>query len=325
MYIDKGDGESVGMLEDLRAMLSGYIAKSEAFQRETTSDIQSLEQDVFILNSMIEALGEKLDQEQVNEQVTHRLDNIVTLHKVLLHHMEKIDSQLNLLTGMSECASTHGWRRVGLLNMTNATEVCPPGWQVREMSGKRLCGRISVSPKICDSTFFSVNNVMYNKVCGRMIGYQFGGTTAFLSYHKQFLKSINDAYVDGVSITHSHPRKHIWTLAAGGTELDHSWPTTCPCDANFDITLPKFMDKDFFCESGINGVWEEQYDFYPHDPLWDGKGCTESSQCCSFGDPPYFVKKLSVPTSDDIEVRLCGYTAPTYGNVLIELLELYVQ
>lgn len=332
MHVDKEDRDEKISLKELQAMLSQYITSSEDFQRKITTELQNLEQDVLFLGSLIEQLdninnndGEKADHKLFDEQVMKRLDNLVNLHTALSRHVEEVDSQVNLLTGEWQCGKTHGWRRVGFLNMTNSSEVCPPGWQVQELSGKRLCGRTSVSPKECDSTIFSVNSVMYNKVCGKLIGYQFGGTTAFLSYHKQFLKSINDAYVDGVSITHSHPRKHIWTFAAGGTELDRTWPTTCPCDASVDINLPKFIDKDFFCESGLNSEWEDLYKFYPDDPLWDGKGCTDSSQCCTFRDPPYFTKRLSVPTSSDIEVRLCGYTAPTYGNVLIELLELYVQ
>lgn len=332
IVVDEGDGEDKHLLKELQAMLYQYIISSQSFQRKITTELENLQQDILFLSSIVEQLdnvnssdSKKAGHGVLDEQMMKRLDNIVNLHAVLARRVEEVDGQVNLLTGEWQCAETRGWRRVGFLDMTNASEVCPPGWQLQEMSGKRLCGRTSVSPKQCDSTLFLVNSLMYSKVCGKLIGYQFGGTTAFLSYHKQFLKSLNDAYVDGVSITHSHPRRHIWTFAAGGTELDHTWPTTCPCDATVDLNLPKFIDKDFFCESGLNSEWEGSYEFYPNDPLWDGKGCTGSSQCCTFRDPPYFVKRLSVPTSSDIEVRLCGYTAPTYGNVLIEHLELYVQ
>ena len=44
----------------------------------------------------------------------------------------------------------------------------------------------------------------YTKVCGRVIGYQVGHPDAFHSS-----KSIDKAYVEGVSITHGSPRSHI--------------------------------------------------------------------------------------------------------------------
>ena len=63
--------------------------------------------------------------------------------------------------------------------------------------------------------------------------------------------------------------------------------------------------------------------FYPDDPLWDGSGCTTSSTCCSFNNPPYFTKQLPNPTSDDIEARLCRYESDEDSPV--ELMELYVM
>ena len=334
------------MLAELKDLLSQHITQTLTFQNEVSIDIKNLKDDIMYLALVIDRLEGSLRaplvsspgnrakvnltkliklSEENREQVKKQMDTIRSLHWNLLHHVEEVDSQVNLLTGSWECAGTHGWRRVGYFNMSNPTSSCPPGWRVQEVSGKRLCGRSGLSPNECDSTLFSVNDVMYSKVCGRIIGYQFGGTTAFLNYHREFVPSINDAYVDGISITHSMPRKHIWTFAAGGTELDRSWPTSCPCDATIDISLPKFLGQDFFCESGLNHEWEGKYEFYPDDLLWDGEGCTANSTCCEFRNPPYFVKKLNTPTSENIEVRLCGYTTPTYGSVLIELLELYVQ
>ena len=63
--------------------------------------------------------------------------------------------------------------------------------------------------------------------------------------------------------------------------------------------------------------------FQPSDPLWDGKGCGPTNTCCSFNHPPWFVKNLPSPTTDDVEMRLCG--PDTSGTTPIELVELYVQ
>ena len=48
------------------------------------------------------------------------------------------------------------------------------------------------------------------------------------------------------------------------------------------------------------------------DPLWDGKGCGPTNTCCSFNTPPWFVKGLASPTTDDLEMRVCRPLA--YGS-----------
>ena len=51
----------------------------------------------------------------------------------------------------------------------------------------------------------------YNKVCGKIIGYQMGSPESFLD----FGQSINSIYVDRVSIAHGPPCQHIWTFTGG--------------------------------------------------------------------------------------------------------------
>ena len=51
----------------------------------------------------------------------------------------------------------------------------------------------------------------------------------------------------------------------------------------------------------------------------------KAMQCCSNGkSPPWFSVELPNPMTDDIEVHLC-VPLPTYDDVAIQLLELYVQ
>ena len=74
-------------------------------------------------------------------------------------------------------------------------------------------------------------------MCGRIRGYQFGGTVAF--YYTQ---GIDGYYVDGVSLTHggAGSRQHIWTFAAGATEVDLDTDllsTRCLCDDVHDYDL----------------------------------------------------------------------------------------
>ena len=320
---DDVDGHS-RELEYMRVMLSKYIGDSKVFQDQMMTDMRDLKNELRNLSTVVGTMYKQLPVEN-QTLIDKQMDSLRGYYWSLMNHINKVDNNINIVTGPWECGGTQGWRRMAFLDMTNGSEVCPPGWQVQSMAGKRLCGRSGLTPRRCDSTSVSVKGFMYSRVCGRITGYQFGGTTAFLSFHNGFLYQIDDAYVDGVIITHSKPRKHIWTLASGGTESNHLWPTSCPCDAKISIRIPKFVGNDYFCESGNNGVWEQRYEFYPDDPLWDGQGCTSNSKCCGLNYPPYFVKNLKSSTSSDIEVRLCTYTVSTYGNVLVERMELYVQ
>ena len=63
------------------------------------------------------------------------------------------------------------------------------------------------------------------------------------------------------------------------------------------------------------------------DPLWDGEGCDPTNTCCYDPqrevNPPWFVKTLSSPTSDDIEMRMCA--TQQYRSTPLEIVELYVQ
>ena len=223
--------------------------------------------------------------------------------------------------GGYECGGTYGWRRVVYLNMTDPTTNCPSGWQLATYDSKRLCGKVSSGAFSCDSVLFPVTGGDYTSVCGSVRAYQYGGTDAFESYHDGRATTIDSAYVSGVSLTHGSPRQHIWTFAAGIAEDRPSRDDACPCDATISIRIPPFVGGDYFCESGVNsGSFSG---FHPDDPLWDGSGCTTSSSCCSFNNPPYFTKQLTNPTSDDIEARLCRLS--TADDSPIEFIELYVK
>ena len=100
-----------------------------------------------------------------------------------------------------------------------------------------------------------------------MRGYQFGTPNAFLSG----INDIDSYYVNGVSITYSsNPRQHIWTYAAGLTEI-HLNSNCCPCNSGSSASPPpSFVGNDYYCESGTYSSFS--YILYP-DPLWDGQNC----------------------------------------------------
>ena len=151
------------------------------------------------------------------------------------------------------------WLNVAYLNMKNVSQTCPSAWRVNNTNGVRICGRPSNSHDMCHSTFYSTGVRSYNKVCGRVIGYQIGHPDAF---HNS--RSIDEAYVEGVSITHGSPRSHIWTYAADYSETSVNY---CPCDNNSTRRPPPFVGNNYYCESGNLNNTGVNYYLFAGDPL----------------------------------------------------------
>ena len=220
-----------------------------------------------------------------------------------------------------------GWRKVAYLNMSDANQNCPTEWGLFT-NPRRLCGRPALP---CNSAVFPTHNISYSHVCGRIIGYQYGYTRAFLYENLNYNVRISDtnAYVDGVSLTYGDPRRHIWTFAAALDELNESYyiNSRCPCTSPSSAATrtPSFVGNDYFCETGVppGNRWDNEV--YSDDPLWDGEGCGPTSTCCSFNNPPWFCKQLPQSTNADLEMRLCGAGYPEYANTLIELVEIYIK
>lgn len=205
------------------------------------------------------------------------------------------------------------------LDLKDPNTNCPSGWELTTQP-RRTCRSVRTSDSlVCDSATFPVSGGDYTRVCGRIIAYQYGTTRGLSAYNYDVANTTDSAYVDGISLTHGSPKQHIWTFASGASEFYQSLDV-CPCDSTFAITTPPFVNDDYFCESGFNSKYSE---FFSSDPLWDGSGCSVSSKCCSFNNPPYFTKQLPNATSNDIEARLCHWYPGT--DTPIELIELYVQ
>ena len=218
---------------------------------------------------------------------------------------------------------TGGWMQVANIDMTDSSHTCPQGLRTLT-TPLRMCGRSITSPG-CSSATFDSHGISYTRVCGKIIGYQNGSTDAFRSYHNDQSITIDDIYIDGVSLTHgSQPRKHIWSFTAALDETQTEYMTSkCPCITGESITIPPWVGNDYFCDTGA----KERYQsiFYPDHPLWDGDGCGPTSTCCSFNNPPWFSKQLPSPTTDDIEMRLCVDQPSSNEDVTVEKVELYVQ
>ena len=211
------------------------------------------------------------------------------------------------------------WRRVTYIDTTQGT-TCPDG--LREVTNstlnKRACGR-TVNVGCSSLTFPSGGS--YTHVCGRARGYQFQTTDGFRAFHVNTI--INNAYVDGLSITRGSPRKHIWSYAAGYQEKIngrvHTWQ--CPCAGpGYDSQYKApFVGDDYYCESGFvynsNRIaWE--------DPLWDREGCTQpNNTCCQRSG--WFHKEVP-PTTDNIEVRWCCDESRANEDFYTDIVEIWV-
>ena len=78
-----------------------------------------------------------------------------------------------------------------------------------------------------------------------MRGYQYGQPDAFRSFLANSSLTVDDIYVDGVSITHgNNPRLHVWTHAIGFEDGGTSG-LECPCNAGSTLNPPSFVGENY--------------------------------------------------------------------------------
>ena len=317
-------GTNSNLLAVNTSMSEGFTAvktKLEEHSSQTASELAGLETNQETLNSKLDSLDTKQDTlSSTVTTLTSELEHTVLTN--ITEELRKTSAYIVEQLSLYECGGSGGWRRVVYLNMTDPNTNCPSGWNLTSYSNTSICGKVNTSRLSCDSAFFPVSGGDYTSVCGSIRAYQYGGPYAFYAFHTRQVTTIEGAYVSGVSLTHGSPRQHIWTFATGYSEGRPTSVSACPCDASINITIPPFVGEDYFCESAVNSR-SAYYRFYPDDPLWDGQGCSSSSTCCSFNNPPYFTKQLPSPTSDPIEARLCQMD--TRNDSPVEFMELYVK
>ena len=272
------------------------------------------------LNRILQGDGRQICPSE--EQRGTARNEIKTATRSLLR--ESVIPSLQLPSNYS-CGRTYGWRRVAYLNMADPYNQCPSVWQ-EITTPHRVCGRRSTSAS-CEGLTYSTGSEQYDQVCGRIIGYQIGTPNAFGGNGVIGApQSIDTYFLDGVSVTHGFPRQHIWSFAGGLQEVTFTYSQlTCPCVNGSTTVVPTFVGQNYFCETGIT-QWNGGYSFWPNgDPLWDGQGCGPTSSCCTFNSPPWFNVQLSSPTTDDIEVRICGDEGIGNEDTPIQFMELYVK
>ena len=140
------------------------------------------------------------------------------------------------------CNDSDGkWMRIVYLNMSDPSAQCPDGW--REVPSPICTCRRQFNTSI-NSVNYTSYGIPYSRVCGRIIAYQLGTPDGFGSYNNLNQRSLDDAYVDGISITFGQPRNHIWTFAAARSQ------NRCPCIESGN-PAPPFVNGSYFCEVGV--------------------------------------------------------------------------
>ena len=211
-----------------------------------------------------------------------------------------------------------GFQLIYALDMNDPDETCPESLKLNTHGQRRLCGK-KTDGSGCDSIVIPTNGQSYKEVRGRVVGYQYASPDAFYITGGS---SIDDVYVDGVSITYGqNPRKHVWTLGASVYPYKNH-AATCP-GTGYGHPQPEFVGDKYFCTSGNqdpNG-WETRfYDI----PLWSTV-TGNCGHCNSVYDVPYFCTTLPQSTTDDLELRVCANQGLDDEDILLESIELYIK
>ena len=140
-----------------------------------------------------------------------------------------------------------GWKRVAYLDVNDpSASACPNGLQRRD--SPLSCIKTATGGG-CSAVTYAIND-NYKCIFGRINALQVGTPDGFQTFgeSRPATPTINDNYVDGVSLTHgSNPRTHIWTYAA-------TTPSCTTCSTNF----PVFLDSSQYTCDANSGCMENQ-------------------------------------------------------------------
>ena len=222
------------------------------------------------------------------------------------------------------CGGEGGWTRIANVDVA-AGDNCPSGLYSKTRDGVNVCERQESSGCLCDSTTFDSHGINYTKVCGQVRGYQYHGRGSIDGIYPNYIgvNDLNSCYVDGVSITRGSPREHIWTFANGVLETGTN-SHSCPCNSGSTATVPSYVGDNYYCESGAS--IHAKHTLFSGDPLWDGQDCNNNeATCCTNPNLPYFVRDLSVSSTDGVELRVCTSEGLPDEAVGVDQIELYIK
>ena len=210
------------------------------------------------------------------------------------------DSAVHVYCDMTSLCNVAGpWMRVAYLNLTDNGQQCPSGLEQLTVSDTVTCG-ISDMGIGCSNVNYPIDTIHpHTQVCGKVLGRVIGTPDGFEMHQRGGNLTLDDNYVDGVSLTHGEPRQHIWTFAAV-----NSLTGMRGCDPPPSLQL---LHSEYFCDVGPT-----------LDIVWEGSGS-------SLNNPPWFYRQLQQPITDSIEMRVCRDEDRSNEDIGIEHIEIYVQ
>ena len=135
---------------------------------------------------------------------------------------------------------TRGWTRLGLFNMTNPDQVCPSGFDFYQSQSRRLCRR-NTANRGYTSVYYGTP-ILWRQLCGRVVALSERTVDGWTRYGCS-CNTINDPYVDGISITMGNViRRHIWS------SLKHVIPS-------FDPPPPAFVGNNYDTQLMSSNYW----------------------------------------------------------------------
>ena len=204
-----------------------------------------------------------------------------------------------LMTSFGPCNNIAG---LTILLSKHYQNTCPKGLVLKEFKNGKICVRPPSESGGCISINIPTHNIQYDRVCGAMHAFQIGTPDGISGPNRP--GTIDDAYVDGVSLTHGKsPRKHIWTFMGSSSEKK----PICPCATGSTVKVPDFIGNNYFCESGNPEETAVAGKIYSADKLWDMENCRGvEASCVRKGKNYHYYAVLPSSTTDDIEVRVCS-------------------
>ena len=185
---------------------------------------------------------------------------------------------------------TGGLTRVALLNNETRPLICTG--DIVTVNDNRRCAR-NTEELGCSHIIFPLMNISYSHICGTVEGSWFGHPDGFTGTSRSSSTTINDNYVDGISLTYGNTssRTHIWTFFADQGQNNQCCPHS----------LPDYVGNDYSCLKWVDS-------------------CSSSLYSCSH----MFFSQLQQPTTEDIEMRLCRDQHRYDEGIYLGNVEMYV-
>jgi hypothetical protein len=188
-----------------------------------------------------------------------------------------------------------GW--TSALDFDGVRDPCPPPWGA-EPSDLHLC-IVPGTVKETASVFVPSPIGAYREVMSSALAYQRSSSDAF---HPP--STIDESYVEGLSITTGSPRQHLATFASGYSDTVGcgTMISLCNCPCLGGVAPPAFIAPGGYrCEAGAQATPGTDVLIRP-DPLFDGSELPDACEAEASAAP--IRTTLATPVTTDIEARL---------------------